>query len=376
MDLLNFLLKLKRLAFITLVVLLFQFAPANAQQASPAAIGGDTTHLRVGIAGNSPFIIRRANGQFDGIALEIWQLLAAKANWKSVFTYFNSVSGALDSLQNEKIDLLIGPLSITSERAKMVQFSQPYYQSSLSIMSRVEKKGILNRIAPFFSYRLLIAVCVFLLILAIVGTFIWLAEREASPEQFPRQAPSGIANGMWLAIVTMSTTGYGDRSPVTFWGRIIAGTWMVISIIFATTMVAGIASTLTLSGLETTTITNIKQVSGKKVATIKNSPAGNFVKKYNAKQISVDNLQAAFQKLKDKEVVAIVYDRPQLLYFLKQHPGNDIQVGKEEYFKQGYGFAFQKNSTLISRANIILLNLSEQNRIISITNEWLGDEEK
>ena len=376
MDLFYILLKLKRLALLTLVVSLFQVAPVNAQQTSLASTGPDSSHLRVGIAGNSPFIIKRDNGQFDGIAFEIWELLAAKANWNSTYTYYNSVSGALDSLQKGKIDLLVGPLSITSERAEMVQFSQPYYRSSLSIMSRVEKKGILNRIAPFFSYRLLIAVIVFLLILAIVGTLIWLAEREASPEQFPRQATTGIANGMWLAIVTMSTTGYGDRAPVTFWGRIIAGSWMVISIIFATTMVAGIASTLTLSGLETTTITNIKQVSGKKVATIKNSPAGNFVKEYNAKQISVDNLQAAFQKLKDKEVVAIVYDRPQLLYFLKQHPGNDIQVGTEEYFKQGYGFAFQKNSSLLSRANVILLNLSEQNRITSITNEWLGEEEK
>lgn len=372
----NILLKLKRLFFAVSVVLLFHVSPASARQTDPSSTMPDTSNLRVGIAGSSPFIIKRDNGQFDGIALEIWQLLSAKAHWNSNFTYYNTVSEALDSLQKGKIDLVVGPLSITAERTKKVQFSQPFYQSSLSIMSRIEKKGILDRIAPFFSYRLLIAVFVFLFILGIVGTLIWLAERKASPEQFPPKPAAGIANGMWLAIVTMSTTGYGDRAPVTFWGRIIAGGWMVISIIFATTMVAGIASTLTLSGLETSTITNITQVSGKKVATVENSPAGDFVKKYNAREISVDKLQTAFQKLKDKEVVAIVYDRPQLLYFLKQHPDIDMQVGKEEYFKQGYGFAFPKNCRLVSKVNINLLNLSEQNRINAITNEWLGDEEK
>jgi polar amino acid transport system substrate-binding protein len=348
----------------------------KAQQNVSSDYKPDTANLRVGMAGISPFIIQQNNGQFDGIAYEIWQLINSKAHWKSSYFYYESVSAALDSLQKGKLDLVIGPLSITSERARRVQFSQPYYQSSLSIMSRIEKRGMLDRIAPFFSKRLLIAILVFLFILAIVGTLIWLAERKASPEQFPPEPAPGIANGMWLAIVTMSTTGYGDRAPVTFWGRVIAGSWMVISIIFATTMVAGIASTLTLTGMESSAITNISQVAGKKVATIQNSPAGSFVKKYNAKQISVDNLATAFQKLTDKEVVAIVYDRPQLLYFLKQHSGDNVQVGKEEYFKQGYGFAFPKKSILASRTNVILLNLMEQNQIISITNEWLGDEEK
>lgn len=336
----------------------------------------DTSNLRVGLAGSSPFVIRENNGKFGGISLEIWQLLELKAHWNSTYTYYNNVSDALDSLQKGKLDVLVGPLSITSERAEKVRFSQPYYQSSLSIMSLSEKKGVLDRIAPFFSYRLLIAVFVFLFILGIVGTLIWLAERKKSPEQFPLKPGPGIANGMWLAIVTMSTTGYGDRAPITFWGRIIAGCWMVISIIFATTMVAGIASTLTLTGLETTTITNIGQVSGKKVAVIKNSPAEDYAKKYNADEIYVDNLKNAVQKLKNKEVVAIVYDRPQLLYFLKQHPDDNVTVGKEEYFKQGYGFAFPKNSALASKVNINLLYLSEQNRIKFITNEWLGDDEK
>jgi polar amino acid transport system substrate-binding protein len=368
------LIKKGKTTFFTFSLLISVSMPLNAQQNATSAYKPDTANLRVGMAGTSPFIFKSSNGQFDGIALEIWQKIASTANWKSNYSDYESVSTALDSLQNGKLDVVIGPISITSQRAEKVRFSQPYYQSSLSIMSRVDKKGLFERIAPFLSYRLAIAILIFLFILSIVGTLIWLAERKVSPEQFPPKPAPGIANGMWLAIVTMSTTGYGDRAPVTFWGRVIAGSWMVISIIFATTMVAGIASTLTLTGMETSTITNISQVAGKKVATIQNSPAGNFVKKYKARQISVVNLETAFQKLKDKEVVAIVYDRPQLLYFLKQHPDAGIQVGKEEYFKQGYGFAFPKKSKLASRTNVILLNLMEQNRIIPITNEWLGDE--
>ena len=335
----------------------------------------DTAALKVGVAGSSPFITYN-NRDYGGISYEVWQALVAKTRWKYSTQHFNSVSDGLASLQNGTIDVLVGPVSITSERAKIVRFTQPYYQSSLAIMSNAEGTGMLERIAPFFSRKLLIAVLMILFILSLVGTFIWIAERKRSPEQFPMDPASGIANGMWLAIVTMTTTGYGDKAPITFWGRIITGSWMVISIIFATTMVAGIASTLTLSGIQSNIITNIEQISGKKVAVIKNSPALDFVTEYNTRPVVVDNLDQAYEKLKNKDVVAIVYDRPQLMYFLKKHSENKMSVSKAEYYKQGYGFAVRTNSSLSKRLNVLLLDLSEQHRITRIVQSWLGDENK
>lgn len=361
--------------FLISIFLLFK-SPVFAQT-TVVSLPPDTTHLRVGIAGSSPFIIVRNKNDYNGIAYEIWQMVAADARWNFSVIDYPTVAQALDSLEKGKIDILVGPVSITSARVNKVRFSQPYYQSSLSIMSRAEKRGIWSRISPFFSWKLAVAVVVFLFILAIVGTLIWMAERKESPEQFPPDPPSGIANGMWLAIVTMSTTGYGDKAPITFWGRIITGCWMVISIIFATSMVAGIASTLTLTGMGTSTITKASELSGKKVATIKNSPAIDFIDDNNATPVPVDNLDSAFQQLKDKNVVAIVYDRPQLQYYLKTHPDDEIQVGVAQYYKQGYGFAFPKLSNkLLPEVNIHLLNLMEENRVQAVVDRWLGKEDE
>ena len=337
----------------------------------------DTAHLKVGVAGSSPFIIEKNNKEFNGIAYDIWQMIAVDARWNYSVVDYSSVAQALDSLENGKIDILVGPISITSERVNKVRFSQPYYQSSLSIMSRAEKRGLWDRISPFFSWKLAVALAVFLFILAIVGTLIWIAERKESPEQFPPDPPRGIANGMWLAIVTMSTTGYGDKAPVTLLGRIITGCWMVISIIFATSMVAGIASTLTLTGMGTSTITKASELAGKQVATIKNSPAIDFIDDNNATPVQVDNLDSAYQLLKDKKVAAVVYDRPQLQYYLKTHPDDEIQVGVAQYYKQGYGFAFPKgNNKLLPEVNIHLLNLMEENRVQPVVDRWLGKEDE
>ncbi len=225
------------------------------------------------------------------------------------------------------------------------------------------------------SYKLLVAVFIFLFILAIVGTLFWLAERKKSPEQFPQDPLNGIGTGMWLAIVTMSTTGYGDKAPVTVMGRIIAGTWMVVSIIFATSLIAGIASILTLSNTESTTIVNVEELSGRKAATIAGSPSEDFLIKSKAKVVAVNNLSEAIEKLKNKQVDAVVYDRPQLLYFLKDKDNENLYISKAEYYKQGYGFAFPINSTLIFKVNLNLLNLAENQETEKIINNYIQKDE-
>jgi polar amino acid transport system substrate-binding protein len=79
----------------------------------------------------------------------------------------------------------------------------------------------------------------------------------------------------------------------------------------------------------------------------------------------------------DRAVSALYfYDRSQMMYFLKKHGEKDIKVSKIEYYKQGYGFAVSTNSPLSRKINILLLNLSEQNRINRIVQAWLGDENK
>lgn len=332
--------------------------------------------LVVGIAGSEPFVSQnKITKKPEGIAVEIWQNLADKNDINYQYKRYPTVEKALNAVEAGKIDLVVGPISITSQRLKHLQFSQPYYQSSLAIASRNDNVGFWSRIKPLFSMKLLIAVGVFLFILAIVGTLFWFAERKANPEQFPADPKRGIGNGMWLAIVTMSTTGYGDMAPVTLRGRIVAGSWMVITLIFATSMVAGIASTLTLSGLGTATVTNIEQLSEKKTATITGSPAVAFIKEHKAKSVTVNTLNEAMTLLRNKKVDAVIYDRPQLLYFEKNHKDDDLYIAKAEYYKQGYGFAFQKDNNLVYQVNLALLELAEDQKVAEITADYLGSQD-
>ena len=345
---------------------------SNSSNAQNEKIATKQKVLRVGVSGSEPFFFQ--NNQ-EGISVEIWNKIAEKKSWNYKFISFSKVEEALRSLNNNELDIVVGPISITSKRLESMRFSQPFYNSSISILSRVENKSIWQRIKPFFRLELLIAVSVFLIILGIVGTLFWLAERKASPEQFSREPLSGIGSGMWLAIVTMSTTGYGDKAPITFLGRVIAGTWMVVSIIFATSMIAGIASVLTLSSIDTSIISNIEQLSGRKIATIINSPSEYFLKKSNSKIITVSSLNEAIEKLRNKEVDAVVYDRPQLLFYMKEKDSDGLYISKAAYYKQGYGFAFTSKSDLVFDVNRALLELTENQEIEKIILHYIAKDE-
>lgn len=354
-----------------LFILFFLFYGLSAQaQSNDSTVVKDT--LLVGVAGSEPFVFEQED---EGIAPEIWDLIADEKSWEYKYVPFNSVDDALHNLKRGDLDIVIGPLSITSKRLETMRFSQPFYNSSISITSREESATFWQKIKPLFSFKLFMAVLVFLIILAIVGTLLWLAERKESPDQFPKDPIKGVGTGMWLAIVTMSTTGYGDKAPITLMGRVIAGTWMVISIIFATSMVAGIASTLTLSSLGTTTISNVEQLSRAKVATITNSPSETFLKQSKVKSVGVNSLEEAFTKLNNKDVDAVVYDRPQLLYYLTNHSDEDLYLSKAEYYKQGYGFAFPLESNLVSEVNRALLDLAERQEIDRIIHYYIQKDE-
>jgi len=77
-------------------------------------------------------------------------------------------------------------------------------------------------------------VTVFFITLLIAATLSYVFEREAQPEAF-----RSIPRALWWAIVTLSTTGYGDVVPVTIWGRLLAA-WVMVGGIVLFALWAGI----------------------------------------------------------------------------------------------------------------------------------------
>lgn len=71
---------------------------------------------------------------------------------------------------------------------------------------------------------------VLVLVVTISSTAIYEAERDAQPDKF-----QSMADALWWCVVTLATVGYGDLTPVTAAGRLIASVTMIIGLgIFGT----------------------------------------------------------------------------------------------------------------------------------------------
>jgi polar amino acid transport system substrate-binding protein len=155
-----------------------------------------------------------------------------------------------------------------------------------------------------------------LTVLSIVGALLWLFERRGNSQQFPREPLRGIGNGIWLAVVTMTTVGYGDRVPKTLGGRIVSGVWMVAAVLTATSLMAGIASALTLVQLRTLAIERAEELGGLRAAVIPGTTGAAFARRHGARSVERPNLADAVAAVGTGDADAAVADRPALQHFL------------------------------------------------------------
>jgi voltage-gated potassium channel len=63
------------------------------------------------------------------------------------------------------------------------------------------------------------------MIWVLISTLGYLAERTAQPDKF-----GSIPEAMYWGIITLTTVGYGDLTPVTAWGRVVSGFAVVLGV--------------------------------------------------------------------------------------------------------------------------------------------------
>ncbi len=80
----------------------------------------------------------------------------------------------------------------------------------------------LRRVLVLESGPLLSVLVLFLMVLFLSSVAVYFLERDEQPAVF-----GSLPAAMWWAVVTLTTTGYGDAVPVTLLGRLIAGFVMI-----------------------------------------------------------------------------------------------------------------------------------------------------
>ncbi len=334
----------------------------------PGSLAASTdSTINIAIKEFPPFVFK----ELKGFCIDMANIICEKHNLTPNFVRYKSVPEVLAAVESQECHMAFSGITITADREKRVDFSQPFFDSGLSIAVRTEPSSGLADTYITVLKVIGYSVILFLIGLTIVAHIIWFIEKnDSDPKSFPTSYGKGILDAYWWSVVTMTTVGYGDKCPKKVGGRVIASIWMIIGIIWFAGFTATLSSSLTVDKIEHGEIKSLSDLNNKRVSVIRGTTSENFLRYHNVKLLLSENLDELIGNLKNQNVDAVIYDAPALMYISKNDPS--IKVVGDMFDKQRYGIVFPQsgNEGYKELFNIAIIEMQKSGEYQKIYNKW------
>ncbi|MGH8046023.1 MAG: transporter substrate-binding domain-containing protein [Chthoniobacterales bacterium] len=318
------------------------------------------------------------DGRRIGFAMELWDSLAKELHVQYDTKVVGTPKEMVEAVQAKTADVGVGALSITAEREKIIDFSQPFFAAGQQIVvPKVSDGGgsdaILSAVSSVLNWKFLGSFALLIFVMLVISHLVWMYEHRINEEMWPKGYLAGMWESFWWTISTLLVGGADNKGPVGVGGRIVAIAWMLLSIVLVSLLTASFASTLTVNTLQGD-INGPKDLRNKAVATVKDSASVGILKDLNAnyRGFEYDSAKLALDALKAGKVKAVVYDAPMLQFLLTDSNYSGLTAVGGEFDILNYGFALQQDSTIRERLNQALLTLSENGTTAKLREKYFG----
>lgn len=332
--------------------------------------------LRVGTMVAPPLAMKTADGHWEGLGIELLRRVAEEMDVEYSLIEFNNIVEIWNALKNQEVDV-IPAVAITESREAMADFSHAYIASGSAIAVSADSSG--NRLFHFGRNLIdrIISLDFFLIILALIllsfaaGAMVWLFEGRRNQEMFGGGPLRGLGHGIWWAMVTMTTVGYGDKAPKTPGGRIVALVWMVVSIILVASFTAAVTASLTVDRLGGK-VRGMSDLYGARVGSVAESANQDLLAERGIAVRPFENLPEGLQALVDQKIDALVFNELVLRHLVKNKFPGRVHVLPETFDRYFGGIAMQPESPLREPLNRALLKIIATDEWLRVTERYLG----
>ena len=342
----------------------------SCQAAYPAQ---SETRIKVGISPFSPFIITSEEEPI-GLSIDLWQALSREIGWDFEFVKHEGVADKLKNLQEGSIDIAIGGITITEKREEMFDFTHPVYHTGLDILiPKIGHPTLGGLISSLFEGKKFFLFGGLIILIIIAGHIIWIVERSSKNRttSFHRKYFPGVFEGMYWALITASTIGYGDKVPQRWIGRALAAIIIIIFLPLFAYFIAQLSSDLTMQNLKAN-INGPEDLRGRRVAVVGGTTSYEYMKKERTYIDEFATVEDAYAALLKGTVDAVVYDAPNLLFYANGEGKGKVAVVGKIFEPQDYGLALPQGSPLREKMNRAILTLRESDELALMVAKWLG----
>ncbi|XP_021714103.1 glutamate receptor 3.6-like [Chenopodium quinoa] len=284
-----------------------------------------------------------------------------------------NINELVEKIRAGVFDAVVGDVSITTDRTRNADFTQPFIESGLVVVAPVstEESHAWAFLRPFTPLMWCVTGASFVL----VGAVIWILEHKFNDE-FRGPPIKQVATMLWFSC---STWFFAHReNTVSTLGRLVLIIWLFVVLIINSSYTASLTSMLTVQQL-TSHVKGINNLIESREPI--GYQAGSFAVNYLNEQLHVpmsllvplnseDEFAEALKKGPRKGGVAAVIDeRAYMELFLSSRC--EFTIVGQEFTKNGWGFAFPQDSPLAVDMSTALLKLSENGDLQRIHDKWL-----
>lgn len=215
-------------------------------------------------------------------------------------------NGLVGELVSAKADMVVAPLTINPDRAKVIDFSKPFkYQGIAMLQKKMPKGAKLDSFLQPFQHNLWLLV---MLSVHVVAVVLYLLDRFSPLGRFGQSKPNhelpddekslNISSAILFAWGVLLNSGIGEKAPKSFSARVLGMVWAGFAMIVVASYTANLAAFLVLdqeekeiTGLDDSRLRN--PVEGFTYATVRHSS----VDQYFRGQVELSNMYRLMEDL-------------------------------------------------------------------------------
>jgi ABC-type amino acid transport substrate-binding protein len=350
------------------LVLAIGFASTTTAQDAPAPTAKPVT---VGVYVNPPFIIKDG-ASYSGLAFELFEDVARRGNLAPTYVDYTTPKDLLAATTTGDIDVGIGNLTVTRERSQAVDFTFPWHDGGLRIMTDGKAAGlnvreILGELGDAGHLRAFLWLGFFIIAATILLTIF---DRKFDKD-FPKRWVPGFIESFYH-VMSITTSGKTSRKNLFgHLGRLFSAFWLLFGVAVLAYVTSSVTSVMTAAAV-TDEINDVGDLRDRTVGVLAGGASELYARSIGLTVRPYDSIVAADVGLRAAEIDAIVGDSMALEYHAHHIADAGLQVVGPLFDPEKYGFVTPPGSPLAHAISLDLLGAHEDGTTETLRAKYLG----